>query len=291
MNRKPIIAGIGELLWDMLPSGKQLGGAPCNFAYHAMQAGCECFVISAIGDDDLGRELEANVNELGLSDRYIQKNLYPTSRVSITLNEQGHPDYTIHEQVAWDHIAWTKDIQELAGNLDAVCFGSLAQRDPESQHSIISLLSSVKPECLKIFDINLRQQYYTRETIMQSIRLCDVLKLNDDELPVVAGYAGLSGEIRDQLVQLISRMDLKFIVYTMGSKGSMIVSPHDFSFAEAPKVEVADTVGAGDACTAVFTAGILLNLPLSLVHQKATEIAALVCTRKGATPKLSVSIF
>lgn len=291
MNRKPIIAGIGELLWDMLPSGKQLGGAPCNFAYHAMQAGCECFVISAIGEDDLGLELLANVNELGVSDRYIQKNSFPTSRVSITLNDQGHPDYTIHEQVAWDHIAWTNDIQALAGQLDAVCFGSLAQRDPVSQHSIISLVSSVKPDCLKVFDINLRQHYFTKETIMQSMRLCDVLKLNDDELPVVAGYAGLSGEIRVQLNQLIKAMDLKYVVYTMGSKGSMIVSSTDYSFAEAPIVEVADTVGAGDAFTAVFTAGILLNLPLSLVHQKATEIAALVCTRKGATPKLSVSIF
>ncbi len=291
MNKKPVIAGIGELLWDMLPSGKQLGGAPCNFAYHAKQAECDCFVISATGKDSLGEELLANVAELGLSGKYIQKNNYPTSKVSITLNEHGHPDYTIHEQVAWDHISWNIEIEKLAGQLDAVCFGSLAQRDMESRNSIVSLISSVRTECLKVFDINLRQHYFNEETIIQSLRLCDVLKLNDDELPVVAGYTGLKGGVRDQLDQLLAGMNLKYVVYTMGSQGSMIVSADEYSITEAPKVEVADTVGAGDAFTAIFTAGILKGLPLNYIHQKATEISALVCTQKGATPKLSISIF
>jgi fructokinase len=291
MNNKPIICGAGELLWDMLPSGKQLGGAPCNFAYHAMQAGCDCYVFSAIGQDELGNELLNTVQSLGLSDRYIQRNNYPTGTVSIKLNEHGHPDYTIHEQVAWDHIRWNSQIQELAGKLDAVCFGSLAQRNPESQQAVVNLVSATKPDCLRIFDINLRQHYYSKETIIQSITLSDVLKLNDDELPVVAGFTGLTGDVGDQLSQLVRLMNLKFVVYTMGSKGSIIAGRDEYSFVEAPVVTVADTVGAGDAFTAVFAAGILKGLPLVDVHRKATEIAALVCTHKGATPQLSITIF
>ena len=290
MNEKPIVAGIGELLWDMLPTGKQLGGAPCNFAFHAMQAGCESYVISAIGQDEPGGELIKTLNNLGLSDRYIQRNSFPTSTVTIKLDNHGHPDYTIHEQVAWDHIQWNTQIAELAGELDAVCFGSLAQRNSESKQAIVSLISATKPGCLKVFDINLRQSYYTKETIIQSINLSDVLKLNDDELPVVAGYTGLGGDIRSQLTQLLNQFKLKYIVYTMGSKGSIIASPDEYSFIEAPKVRVADTVGAGDAFTAVFIAGILKGYPLIEVHHKATEIAAFVCTKKGATPELSTKV-
>ncbi|TSA37870.1 MAG: carbohydrate kinase [Porphyromonadaceae bacterium] len=291
MIKKPIVAGIGELLWDMLPAGKQLGGAPCNFAFHAMQAGCESYVISAIGQDELGTELIKTLNHLGLSDQYIQKNSFPTSTVTIKLDDQGHPDYTIHEQVAWDHIQWNAQIEKLAGELDAVCFGSLAQRSFESEHSVVSLISATKPGCLKVFDINLRQHYYTKEIIIQSINLSDVLKLNEDELPVVAGYTGLSGDIRSQLTQLLKQFNLRYIVYTMGSKGSIIVSADEYSFIEAPRIRVTDTVGAGDAFTAVFIAGLLKGYPLTEVHQKAAEIAALVCTKKGATPKLSIFIF
>jgi fructokinase len=291
MNKKPIVAGIGELLWDMLPSGKQLGGAPCNFAFHAMQTGCESHVISAIGQDELGEELIQTFKSLGLSDRYIQKNEFPTSKVTILLNEQGQPDYTIHEQVAWDHIQWNQEMGQLAEKLDAICFGSLAQREPESRNAIVSLLNSVKSDCLKVFDINLRQHYFSKELVLQSIVLSDVLKLNDDELPVVADFAGITGDLHSQLDQIISRYDLKYIVYTMGSKGSVVASPSEYSKVEAPVVQVADTVGAGDAFTAVFISGILNGYPLALVHQKATEIAALVCSRKGATPEIPNFLF
>ncbi|MCX6225830.1 MAG: carbohydrate kinase [Bacteroidia bacterium] len=284
MNKKPLVAGVGEFLWDMLPSGKQLGGAPCNFAFHAMRAGCECYVISAIGRDDLGNELITTVNRLGLPDDYIQQNSFPTSTVTIKLNEQGHPDYTIHEQVAWDHLQLNSSILTLAGELDAICFGSLAQRNAESQKSIVSLIEATKSGCLKVFDINLRQKYFTKETIVQSIEISDVLKLNDDELPVVAGFTGLNGDLRTQLNQLLNRFKLRYIVYTMGDRGSIISGHEEYSFIEAPRVQVADTVGAGDAFTAVFTAGILKGFPLSQVHQEATEIAAWVCTQKGATP-------
>lgn len=291
MTNKPIVAGIGELLWDMLPTGKQLGGAPCNFAFHAMKSGCESYVVSAIGQDDPGAELIKTLSDLGISDQYVQRNTFPTSTVTIKLDDHGHPDYTIHEQVAWDHIRLNPQVLELAANLDAVCFGSLAQRNSESEHSVVSLISATKPGCMKVFDINLRQQYFNKETILQSLNLSDVLKLNDDELPVVAGYAGLTGDIRSQLDQLLKQFKLKYIVYTMGSKGSILVNSGEYSFIEAPSVIVADTVGAGDAFTAVFTAGILKGLSLSEVHRKATEIAAFVCTKKGATPELSSTVF
>ena len=291
MTKRPVVAGIGELLWDVLPSGKQLGGAPCNFAFHAMQAGCECFLLSAIGRDDLGNELKDVIRELGLSNQYVQENEFPTSTVTVKLDENGHPDFTIHENVAWDHIHWKKDMEKLAKELDAVCFGSLAQRNHESEHSIISFITATKPECLKVFDINLRQKYFSKEIIINSIKLSDVLKLNEDELPVIAGYFGFKGSPEKQLDQIHSHFKLKYVIYTLGSKGSIIKSAEELSFTEAPKVQVADTVGAGDSFTAIFIAGILKGIPLKEIHRKATEIAAYVCTQKGATPKLARNIF
>jgi fructokinase len=291
MMNKPVVAGIGELLWDVLPSGKQLGGAPCNFAFHAKQAGCDCHVISAIGDDGLGRELRHVIRDLDLSDRYIQENMFPTSTVSVTLDKYGNPDYTIHENIAWDHISWNKDMEKLAKEIDAVCFGSLAQRNQESEQSIKSFLMATNSNCLKVFDINLRQHYYSEEIVINSLKLSDVLKLNEDELPVVSDYLGLKGNTEFQLDQILDRFKLKYIVYTLGNKGSIIKSTRESSFTEVPEIIVADTVGAGDSFTAVFIAGILKGIPLTETHKKATEISAYVCTQKGATPKLNQSIF
>ena len=291
MNKKPIIAGIGELLWDCLPSGKQLGGAPCNFAFHAMQAGCEGIVVSAIGKDALGTELKHVIHHLGLSNQYIQENEFPTSTVTVELNENGHPNYTIHENVAWDHIRWNKEMEQLAGKLDAVCFGSLAQRSPESQHSIKSFISALRPDCLKVFDINLRQNYYSAKVIINSLNVSDILKLNEEELPIVVRYLGIKGNIESQLDQLINMFKLKHVVYTMGSNGSIIKSKEESSYTEVPKIEVADTVGAGDAFTAIFIVGILMGVNLKEIHNKATEISAFVCTQKGATPKLIQHIY
>jgi fructokinase len=291
MNGKPVVAGIGELLWDVLPSGKQLGGAPCNFVFHAMQSGCDGYAISAIGKDEPGVELKHNLHELGLSNQYVQENDFPTSTVTVALDENGNPDYTIHENIAWDHISWNKDMEKLAKELDAVCFGSLAQRSHESEHSIKSFLAATRPSCLKVFDINLRQNYYSKELIINSLELSDILKLNEDELPVVSGYLGLNGNPELQLDQILSHFNLKYVVYTLGSKGSIIISDKERSFAEVPNVQIADTVGAGDSFTAIFIAGILKGVPLKEIHQRATEIAAYVCTQRGATPKLSMNIF
>jgi fructokinase len=291
MKEKPIVAGIGELLWDVLPTGKQLGGAPCNFAFHAMQAGCESYAVSAIGKDELGVELTHNLHELGLNNQYVQENEFPTSTVTVGLDENGHPDFTIHENVAWDHIRWNKEMEQLAGKLDAVCFGSLAQRKFESEHTIKSFISALKPECLKVFDINLRQNFYSEKLITNSLNVSDVLKLNEQELPIVVGYLGCKGDIESQLDQLINHFKLRYVVYTMGSNGSIIRSAKESSYTEVPKIQVADTVGAGDAFTAIFITGILKGINLKEIHRKATEISAFVCTQKGATPKLKHEIF
>jgi fructokinase len=291
MNGKPVVAGIGELLWDVLPSGKQLGGAPCNFVFHAIQSGCDGYPISAIGKDESGIDLKENLHELGLSSQYLQENDFPTSTVTVSLDKKGNPDYTIHENIAWDHLSWNEDLEKLAKELDAVCFGSLAQRSHESEQSINFFLTATRPECLKVFDINLRQNYFSKELIINSLELSDILKLNENELPVVSGYLGLNGNPELQLEQILRYFNLKYVVYTLGSKGSIIISDNERSFAEVPSVQIADTVGAGDSFTAIFIAGILKGVPLKEIHNKATEIAAYVCTQKGATPRLSMKIF
>lgn len=284
---KKIVTGIGELLWDLLPEGKQLGGAPCNFAFHAMQNGCESFIVSAVGNDKLGTEIIDTIHSLALSSKFIQHNSHTTGNVTVLLDENGQPDYTIHENVAWDFITWEASLIDLAKKTHAVCFGSLAQRNEVSEQSIHKFMNSVSEECLKVFDINLRQHYYSPETIHKSLRHANVLKLNDDELPVIASFYSLGGTIENQLKTLAEKFDLKYIAYTMGSKGSMLLSTMETSYLDAPKVKVKDTVGAGDAFTAVLIAGILNGMPLAEIHQKASDIAAFVCTRKGATPTLN----
>lgn len=280
------IAGIGELLWDVLPSGKQLGGAPFNFAYHAMEAGCESYVVSAVGKDDLGLEIIDKANNLGMNCQYIQKNRFPTSTVTVNLDKLGHPDFTIHQHVAWDHIEWNDNLKILAKKLDAVCFGSLAQRDQESAQTIRSFLAALKPECLKVFDINLRQNYFTMEIIRQSFGIANILKLNNDELPIISRYFGLQGDIKSQLQQLIRQYGFNLVAYTMGSKGSILMSHKEYSEIKASKVKVIDSVGAGDSFTAILVTGILKTIPLTTSHKLANEVAAYVCTQEGATPEL-----
>lgn len=290
MKKKFSVAGIGELLWDMLPSGKQLGGAPFNFAYHARQAGTESYIISAIGNDGPGDEIIRMIDRLGVDYQNVQRNDYPTSTVNVTMDRLGHHRFEIVENVAWDHILFDERLITLAKSLDAICFGSLAQRNPGSAHSIQSLVKSVREDCLRVFDINLRQHYFSREIIGKSLEITDILKLNDEELPVVSDYFGLTGDTTDRLRQLISRFRLQCVALTMGSKGSMLITPDDFSVAEAPGVEVADTVGAGDAFTAMLVAGILKKDSLASVHKRANAVAAYICTQKGATPPIPADL-
>jgi fructokinase len=244
MEKRYKVAGIGELLWDILPSGKQAGGAPFNFAFHAGQAGCESYMFSAVGRDASGEEIVQKAIDLGINSRYIQKNRYATGTVTVKLNESFCPNYIIHENVAWDYIQWNEDLKFCAGLMDAVCFGSLAQRNPASAWAIKSFLTALNLRCLKVFDINLRQHYFTREMILDSIQLSDVLKLNQEELPVVSGYLGLQEkEVKDQLRQLLHMFNLKCIAYTMGSRGSIVMTSDICSLMSVLDVKYAAVAG------------------------------------------------
>lgn len=286
MGTKKNVVGIGELLWDMFPSGKQLGGAPFNFSFHASQAGCESYVVSAVGNDGLGEEIRSVVKSLGINDEFIQTNAHPTGTVSVKLNEKGHPGYTIHKNVAWDIILGQSALWTLAEKIDVVCFGSLAQRAVISHNTIMSFLNSVPAHCLKVFDINLRQNYFSKEIIAKSLMHANILKLNDEELPFLACWYSLNGNVERQLKKLMQYFGLEYIAYTMGSSGSLLLGKEESSFMEVPKVNVVDTVGAGDSFTAILVAGLLFEKPLKEIHKRATEVAAYVCTQQGATPKL-----
>ena len=286
--KKPYkVAGIGELLWDVLPKGKQLGGAPCNFAFHALQSGFESYVISAIGQDKDGDEILQVLDKLGLNTSFVQtKPDYPTGIVTVKLDKAGIPDYTIHENVAWDYIEQNVKLKAFAKEVDAICFGSLAQRSRVSKATIWSFLENTRPDCLKVFDINLRQSYYTLETILKSLEFANVLKLNDDELSVLASIIGYEGDEESVIRQLLKEFDLKLIAFTKGTNGSILLTNDEISYCEVQKVEVEDTVGAGDSFTAFLLAGILNNLKLKKIHWAATNVASYVCTQPGATPKL-----
>jgi len=291
MNNIPVVAGIGELLWDVLPTGKQIGGAPTNFAFHAMQAGCESILISAAGNDKHGDELLTELGNLKLNCEYVQRNEFPTGTVTVTLNEKGHPQYIIHENVAWDNILMNSKIESNLKKLDAICFGSLGQRSPVSAATIIMILEALKPDCLKVFDINLRQQFYSYDIIVKSLQVADILKINEEELPVLSDLFDLQGDVKNQLSQFISQFNLRYVAYTMGENGSILMSSNYFSFVESPKVTVVDTVGAGDSFTAILVSGLLKGVPLTEVHEMATKTAAYVCTQKGATPLIPFKLF
>ena len=285
MNK--IIVGLGEVLYDVLPQGAKLGGAPANFAYHASQFGYEAVAVSAVGNDALGDQALKTFDENGL--KYIIPRVpYPTGTVNVKLDAEGVPTYTFTPNVAWDHSPFTPEMQEVAKNACAVCFGSLAQRSGESRESIMKFLESTPKDCLKIFDINLRGTFYDKETIQNGLRHCDILKINDEELIIVGrlfGYPGLDIEEKCRLI--MKRYNLKMVVLTCGTNGSYVFAPNDFkSFRETPKVEVADTVGAGDSFTGSFTASILSGKSIEEAHALAVKVSAFVCTQKGAMPKL-----
>ena len=285
---KRYIVGLGEALWDVLPEGKKLGGAPANFAYHAGQfLGQEnTLAISALGQDKLAEETIDSLKEHKLN--YLMPQVpYPTGTVQVTLDEQGIPTYDIKENVAWDNIPFTDDIEKVARNCRAVCFGSLAQRNVVSRETIYKFLDHTPADCVKIFDINLRQQFYSKEVIKESLRRCNILKINDEELVLIGrmfDYPGLDMENKCWLI--LGKYNLDMLVLTCGTNGSYVFTPGAMSFRETPKVEVADTVGAGDSFTGSFCAAILAGKPVSEAHRIAVDVSAYVCTQNGAMPTL-----
>lgn len=279
-----LVIGLGEVLWDLLPAGRQLGGAPANFACHVNRLGGNARVVSAVGDDALGRELLQRLDALDVSTEAVQVSAdHPTGTVSVTVDAQGQPQYVIHENVAWDFLAWTPPLHALASQADCVCVGSLAQRSHGSAETIQRFLAGTTPACLRIFDINLRQHYYSAEVIEKTLSRCQVLKLNVDEWPVLAKMFGMDATLPGGLQACVRRWNLRLLALTRGDQGSVLVTPGQTHELDAIKVQVVDTVGAGDAFTARLAMGLLRNEPLETLHEAAAKLAALVCTQQGAT--------
>ena len=284
MERK--IVGLGEALWDCLPDGKKLGGAPANFAYHAGQFGFDTLAVSALGEDALGEETIAALEEHKLN--YLMPRIpYPTGTVQVTLDEQGIPTYNIREGVAWDNIPFTPEIEEVAKTCQAVCFGSLAQRSVVSRETIGKFLDATPSDCVKIFDINLRQSFFTKEIIEASMRRCNILKINDEELVVVSRMFELPDlDEEKRCKQLIKDYNLDILVLTCGTNGSYVFTADESYYQPTPKVEVADTVGAGDSFTGSFCAALLKGKSIPEAHELAVKVSAFVCTQNGAMPTL-----
>ncbi len=305
---KDYIVGLGEILFDCLPEGKKLGGAPANFAYHARQCGLNGIAVSAIGEDEDGEQI---LRELSLHDLpvHLERVPQPTGTVQVTLSDNGIPQYDICQGVAYDNIPWTPAIEDIARNTRAVCFGSLAQRTAVSRATVQKFLDAMPAlGTLKVFDINLRQNWYSREVVEESLRRCNVLKINDEEIVKVAQMYGMKPvrdvnaaaseaerllqpvDFEDQCGELIRRYELQMVILTCGAYGSYVVTPGEMSFLATPKVNAVDTVGAGDSFTGSFCAAILAGKTVKEAHRIGVDVAAFVCTQSGAMPEYPVEL-
>lgn len=283
---KNIIVGLGEILWDVFPERKILGGAPANFAYHISQFGFNGYTVSAIGDDLLGKEILDNLEEKQLN-YLIEKTDFPTGMVKVNVDSWGIPQYEICEGVAWDNIPFTPRIANLAKETQVVCFGSLAQRNEVSRKTISTFLDNMPEDSIKIFDINLRLNYYNQEIIENSLKRANILKINDEEVVKVAHLFKWELSEKEVCKHLLSTYNLDILILTKGTEGSWVFTPKEESFLPTPKITIADTVGAGDSFTAAFIASHLHGRCLVASHQLAVEVSAYVCQQHGAMPKLA----
>jgi len=281
------LLGIGEVLWDLLPGGRQLGGAPANFAYHASALGAHGIIVSRIGPDALGTELLATFQKLGLDTSFIEIDpAAATGTVSVQVASDGQPQFAIQEPVAWDAIGVSQPARAIASQADAICFGTLAQRHSVSRQSIRTLVRLSPPAALRILDVNLRQNYYSPELIAESLGLANLLKVNDAELPRIGAMFGLEGDNRSVIERLAERFDLQTVALTRGAHGSLLYSKGFWHDHPGVSGRVVDTVGAGDSFTAAMTIGLLAGWPLEIVNARANEVAAVVCAHAGATPPI-----
>jgi fructokinase len=286
------IAGLGEALWDAFPEGETFGGAPANFACHCRSLGADAFMVSSLGCDARGQKARAFLNQHGVDTAcLVEDPEHETGVVLVTLDADGKPDYEIKQHVAWDHIPWTDAMGQVAAQLNAVCFGSLAQRSDVSRATIARFLAATPTDCLRVFDVNLRQTYYDDAILQASLTMASALKLSDEELPVVAQLVGADGDDAEKVDVIMKAFDLRLVVLTLGSEGALMVTPDDSSFATPPAIDVVNTVGAGDALTAAAITGFLRGLPLDVINAKANQLASYVCTQDGAVPSLSDATF
>lgn len=283
---RPNLVGLGEVLWDVFPDAAHFGGAPANFACHAAGLGGDAWVVSAVGRDKLGDDALASLSSKNVHTLLLQRNDHPTGTVTVTLDAARQASYVFAEDPAWDHVTWNQSLALLARKCKAVCFGTLAQRAPTSRRTVREFLENTSADCLRIFDVNLRQDFFSREIIESSLGFANVFKLNHDEVPVVAGLLALPTEENAFVAEVAQRFDLYTVALTRGSAGSLVWHKGVYDERKAPKVAVVDTVGAGDAFTAALAIGLLREEPLGRVHERAVDVAAFVCTKPGATPEL-----
>jgi fructokinase len=285
------VVAVGEILWDLLPAGRQLGGAPANFIQHARAFGAAASLVSRVGDDDLGREAVSRLRARGVATNLIQIDREePTGTVGVEIGPDRQPRFTIHENVAWDRLVVEDAALVAARSADAVCFGSLAQRTAGGAEAVRRQVAASRPGALRIFDVNLRPPYVKPEVVRASLELATVLKLNDEELPMLATMLGLGDAEDRQLDELIRRYALRLVALTRGRRGSLLVGAEGRSEQPAVAVKVADTVGAGDAFTAALALGLLHGRPLDEINRLAAEVAAFVCTQPGGTPELPLAL-
>ena len=285
------VVGIGELLWDLLPSGKEIGGAPANFSYHAGALGCEARTISRVGDDAPGRELLAKLTTLGVSTECVQiDTILPTGTVAVEIDADGQPRFEIRRDVAWDHLQADVAALHAVATADALCFGTLGQRDPVARAAIRALVAASPVEALRVLDVNLRQQHFFRPLIEESLALATVLKVNDLELPRLVEMFALTGSEHAQMEQLAERWQLRAVALTRGDRGSVLLTAHEWSEHDGIRIDVVDTIGAGDAFTAAMTVGLLSGWALDDVNAHANEVAAFVASHAGGTPTLPAGI-
>lgn len=279
---RPIV-GIGEILFDLLPAGAQLGGAPANFAYHVNQLGGHGVAVSAIGKDALGEEVKTILGSKKLQ-AIIPEVDCPTGVVNVTLDEKGVPTYTIIEGVAWDNVPYTPEMKEVASQARAVCFGTLAQRNPVTRKTILDFIADMPADSLKVYDINLRQHFFSKEIIETSLKVADILKINDEEILVVAKLLGLDGTPEEACRAILRLYGLRLVILTKGGDGSEVITEDTVLSVACPKVQIADTVGAGDSFTAAFIHAYLRGDTLAECHRLANEVSAYVCSKNGAMP-------
>jgi fructokinase len=291
MTMKSRIVSVGEVLWDLLPDGPQLGGAPANFAGHARALGAEVTLVSRVGRDPLGADALRLLAERGLDLSAMTLDpCRPTGTVAVALSPEGQPQFSIQEAVAWDELTVDTGHLSRIAQADALCFGTLAQRCPASREVVRRCVEAVSPDALRICDINLRAPFYTADAIEESLRMANVLKLNETELLELAEQFRLTGSAEEQLAALADRFGLHTVVLTLGAQGSRVFREGHWTFEPGRRVEVRDAVGAGDAFTAAFVLGILRGWPVQEIQRRATDIAAFVCTQPGATPDLPLTL-
>lgn len=287
MRVKHIVAGIGELLWDELPGGIALGGAPGNFAWHAYGLGIEGLVVSRVGKDEDGEGILDRLERLGLRRDFVETDaLRPTGRSTVAVDAAGVPSFVVHADAAWDFIAPSPQLERTAERVDAVNFGTLGQRSPVSRGTIRGFVSGTRPDAIRLFDLNLRPPYYTRQVIEESLGLATAAKLNDTELSVVSEMFRFAGDEGERARRIADAFELDLVALTLGEKGSLLCTRKTRSVHPGYPTRVVDTVGAGDAFAAALVAGMLAGFDLDRINDHANRVASFVCSRPGATPVL-----